>query len=437
MIFKKISLFLCFTLFVSTAFADNMQLANLDKKFQPATATNKISTIFKKLETRLLEYPKDHEAEFLKAILYFKSGKIEQALAELDKLIQKVPDFQLAYLLKGDFLLSQFGSTNNLGQTTLLASLVPTLANNKKQKLNLLREEASLRLRALLSNKKIDRLPRQILALGNSVNKALLVDKNSNRLYIFEKESEGHRLQRVNDYYITTGKLVGDKSVTGDLRTPEGVYFVTSWLSPDKLPEKYGVGAFPVNYPNELDKHNGKTGYGIWLHGTDKGYYSRPPRDSEGCVVLTNSDLDSLKSQIIPGKTPVVIVDSVEWIDYESWQNERQDIMQAIEGWRRDWESMDVAKYLSHYSKDFWSSSYNLKSWSARKRNIARNKTRQSIELTDVSLLMYPQKKNKNQQIAVVRLHQNYKSNNFKSDMDKRLYLTKNGQDWKILYEGR
>ena len=439
---KQTPLFLCLSLIFSVAFAEDIQLAklsapaNLEKPYSKSSQTNEISSVLNKLEKRLRVYPKDHEAEFLKAIVYFKSGKLDLALEELDKLIKKVPDFQLAYLLKGDMLLSKFGATNNLGQTTLLASLVPTLENSKKQKLHFLREEARLRLRALFSEKDETLLPRQILALGKSVDKALLVDKKSNRLYVFEKDKSGSRLQRVNDYYISTGKLVGDKNVKGDLRTPEGVYFVTSWLSPDKLPSKYGVGAFPVNYPNELDKHKGKTGYGIWLHGTDKGYYSRPPRDSEGCVVLTNIDLESLKSEIKPGITPVVITDSVEWVDYASWQEERKGILKAVEGWRSDWESMNIDKYLSHYSKNFWSKTHNFKSWSARKRYLAKNKKYQSVKLSDVSLLVYPQKKNNNEMV-VVRLHQDYKSNNFKSEMYKRLYLSKNDKGWKILYEGR
>jgi murein L,D-transpeptidase YafK len=439
MMAKRINLLLCLSLFLSVAVAEELQLAKLsgfDNKYLKPSPTNKITSVLQKLEKRLRVYPKDHEAELLKAILYFKSGKLELALDELDKLIKKVPDFQLAYLLKGDLLLSKFGNTNNLGQTTLLESIIPSLGNNKKQQLNFLREEAQVRLRALLNNKR-NTFPRQILALGKSVKKALLIDKRANRMYVFSRKDSGDVFEEVNDYYITTGKLVGDKSVKGDLRTPEGVYFVTSWISPNKLPSKYGIGAFPVNYPNELDKHNGKTGYGIWLHGTDKGYYSRPPRDSEGCVVLTNIDLEALKSEIKPGLTPVVITDKVEWIDHATWKKEQQTILQAVEDWRLDWESMNVNKYLSHYGKDFWSASHNLKSWSARKRLLAENKTYQSVELSDLSVLVYPQKiKNKNQ-IAVVRLRQNYKSNNFKSEIYKRLYLTKKDNDWKILYEGR
>lgn len=437
---KQTASLLFLSFIFSAAFAEDIQLAklsNLDNKYTAPSSRTEITSVLNELDKRLSVYPKDHEAELLKSILYFKSGKLELALAELDNLIKKVPDFQLAYLLKGDLLLSKFGNTNNLGQTNILASIIPHLGNSKKQQLNFLREEAQLRIRALLNNKKRNTLPRQILALGKSVKKALLVDKKANRMYVFSRHASGELFEEVNDYYITTGKLVGDKTEKGDLRTPEGVYFVTSWISPDKLPDKYGIGAFPVNYPNELDRHNGKTGYGIWLHGTDKGSYSRPPRDSEGCVVLTNIDLESLKGEIKPGLTPVIITDKVEWIDYASWQKERQTILQAVEDWRIDWESMNVNKYLSHYGKDFWSSSHNLKSFSARKRLLSKSKTYQSVKLSDLSVLVYPKKTKEERQIAVVRLQQNYKSNNFKSEMYKRLYLTKTDKDWKILYEGR
>ncbi len=443
---KRLAVFLCLSLLGSVSVAEDIKLtrlSNIDSGYlKPLTksaenSVSRITSVLNKLEKRLLIYPKDHEAELLKAILYFKSGQLELALNGLDQLIKKVPDFQLAHLLKGDLLLSRFGNTNNLGQTTLLASIIPKLGYDKKQQLKFLREEAQLRLRALLKNKKTKVWPRQILALGQSVKKALLIDKRANRMYVYTRQESGELFEEINDYYITTGKLVGDKAVKGDLRTPEGVYFVTSWIGPEKLPDKYGIGAFPVNYPNELDKHNGKTGYGIWLHGTDKGSYSRPPRDSEGCIVLTNIDLESLKSEIKPGITPVVITDKVEWIDYASWLKERQIILQVVEDWRSDWESMNVNKYLSHYGQDFWSASHNLKSWTARKRLLAKNKTYQSIKFSDLSVLLYPQINNKKDQIAVVRLHQDYKSNNFNSEMSKRLYLTKKDKGWKILYEGR
>ncbi len=388
------------------------------------------------LEERLRTYSDDHEAELLKIILYFKSGKSEFALTALDKLINKVPNFQLAVLLKADLLVSVFDNTPSPSEASILALITPIPDNTKKQLLESFREQIQLRLRALLTNKN-ENLPKQILALGKSVKKALLVDKQANRLYVFNRTESGELFQEVNDYYITSGKRIGDKTVRGDLRTPEGVYFVTSWINPEKLPAKYGVGAFPINYPNELDKHNGKTGSGIWLHGLNKDYFSRPPRDSKGCVVLANIDLETLKSEIKPGITPVVITDKVEWINRTSWEKEREAIFHAVESWRVDWESMNIEKYLSHYSKDFWSGSHDLKSWTVYKNNILKSKTNQSIELSDLSVLLYPKKDEDKREIAVVRFYQKYKSNNLENEMQKRLYLIKNEGDWKILYEGR
>ena len=151
---KRIGIFLCLSLFIPASFADNLQLANLDKSFQSVSPKIQLDNIFKKLDKRLRVYPKDHEAEFLKAVLYFKEGKLQDALDEIDLLLKKVPDFRLAHLLQGDLLLSKFGVTNNLGQTTVLASLFPKLAKDKKQQLNFLHEEARLRLQALLKDKR-------------------------------------------------------------------------------------------------------------------------------------------------------------------------------------------------------------------------------------------------------------------------------------------
>ncbi|MFK5914551.1 MAG: L,D-transpeptidase family protein [Woeseiaceae bacterium] len=437
---KRILIFLSASLLFSVAYAENIRLAklsNLDVAPLNAAVKNELKSVLNILEERLSSYPKDYDAELLKAILYFKEGDVDLSLATLDKLIEKVPDFQLAHLLKGDLLLSKFSAASGLGETTLLSSLLPKLNKNKQGQLQLLREEAQVRMRTFLGTKTRKKWPRQILGLGKSVKKALLIDKTANRLYVFTRKDSGELFEEVNNYYITTGKLVGNKNVKGDLRTPEGVYFVTSWISPNKLPSKYGVGAFPVNYPNELDKHNGKTGYGIWLHGTDDGFYSRPPRDSEGCIVLTNIDLNTLKSDIKPGLTPVIITENIEWVDYSTWIYERKQLIQAVESWRLDWESMNVNKYLAHYEKSFWSATHNYKSWSARKRLLAKNKKYQSVKLSDISYLLYPEDKKNNKQIAVVRLHQDYKSNNFKGSMYKRLYLSKKNNQWKIIYEGK
>ena len=98
----------------------------------------------------------------------------------------------------------------------------------------------------------------------------------------------------IKDFYVTIGKNGAGKYVEGDQKTPVGVYFVTDFISPEELPDLYGDGAFPIDYPNVWDQRHGRTGYGIWLHGTPSKIYSRPPEDSNGCVIVSNQDLNAL-----------------------------------------------------------------------------------------------------------------------------------------------
>jgi len=390
-----------------------------------------LQLLMAQLDSRLKRDEQDHEASLFKALLYFKTGALQQALGEIDHLTERAPDFHLAHLVKGDMLMSRFETVSDIGETPLLQSM----GAQQREKLQKLRDEAEARLKSMIEIELGDKVPMQLLGLGASITTAILVEKKYNRLYIYTRTSEHEPPRLIRDYYVSTGKKRGNKQSRGDLRTPEGVYFVTSWIPDERLPEKYGVGAFPVNYPNELDRKQGKTGDGIWLHGTDPGFYSRPPLDSEGCVVLPNIDLHGLQNEIIPGKTPVVITEQATWLDRSEWQRQRSEIMAALEQWRQDWESMDADKYLSHYDNDFWSSGHSLRSWSARKRYLANSKTYQRVKLSDIALFAYPVKSGQ-KDMVVARFRQQYESNNYNGDIQKRIYLRRDGQRWRILYEG-
>ena len=391
-----------------------------------------VQQVLARLDHRLQIYDKDYEASLLKGLVLFKSGQVDKALQELDQLITKVPKFHLAYLVKADIMQSRLHVMNDLGASPLLD------AKSKEQQIQLkrLRDEANARLRAYLETVSNDRVPAQMLLLGDSVKTAIVVDKNSHRLYVFENPGNGEAPRLLRDFYVSTGKLIGNKQTSGDLKTPEGVYFVVSYKRDRDLPDLYGIGAFPLNYPNELDQHLGKTGYGIWLHGTDKSYYSRPPLDSEGCVVLTNIDLDAVKPYIKIGVTPVVITEDIDWLDRADWENRKDELLGVLKNWQQDWESLDVNKYLSHYSDDFWSDKYNKSSWSRYKRAVFDGKSYQKVNFDDISLFTYPTASKKGKPMVVVNLDQHYESNNFNSDSRKRLYLAKGEDGWKVIYEG-
>lgn len=403
------------------------QPADLHRSLQQ----QELQVLLAKLDKRLKQDKQDHEASLFKAMLYFNTGALKKALGEIEQLTARAPDFHLAQLVKGDLLMSRFGPVSDIGESPLLKNIDA----KGREKLEQLRAEAQARLKAMVEIELGNKVPMQLLGLGSSTDIAILVEKKYNRLYVFARTSEHEPPRLIRDYYVSTGKKRGNKTIRGDLRTPEGVYFVTSWIPDKNLPDKYGVGAFPVNYPNELDRKLGKTGGGIWLHGTYRGFYSRPPLDSEGCVVLPNIDLSGLKNEIVPGKTPVIITEQANWLDRATWQRQHSEIMAALEQWRQDWESLDADKYLSHYSDDFWSKGHTLSSWSARKRYLARSKTYQRIRLSDIALFAYPVE-SQQQPVVVARFRQQYESNNYNGDIHKRVYLRKDGQQWRIMYEG-
>jgi len=383
-----------------------------------------------RLRERLQRYPQDHEASLLLALIEFKSGYFDEALNEIGGLIKREPKFHLAHLIQGDMLLARTRVVSDIGANALLDD-----SRQQKDELSLLRQEADARLNAYLDTLPQGRLPRALLALDDEVKSALLVDKRSHRLYVYERDVDGTP-RLVQDFYVSTGKVNGNKELSGDLRTPEGVYFITRYIPGDKLPDLYGVSAYPMNYPNEWDRHLGKTGYGIWLHGTEAAYYSRPPRDSEGCVVLPNIDLSAVASHLQPGTTPIVVSERVEWLERGTYIALRDEVRGAVEQWRKDWQSGDVERYLSHYDENFWADGHNKKSWQERKRRVAQGKQWQKIALSDISLFAYPRDAGNGREMMVVNLTQKYDSNNYKSEMGKRLYLVKAKSGWRVLYEG-
>lgn len=386
----------------------------------------------KRLQQRIANDQEDFEARLLDSIVSFQTGNTQQAIGSLSQLTQQAPHFHLAHLVRADFLAARFGPTSDIGSHRPFSQTKQT-----DEQLQALRHEAQMRILANIEQLDTNKVPLQLLNLSNKIQTALVVDKSRHRIYIFRREHANAPAKLVRDFYVSTGRKPGNKITEGDLRTPEGVYFITSWIPDNELPEKYGIGAFPTNYPNTLDRKLGKTGDGIWLHGTDRIYYSRPPLDSEGCVVLSNLDLSKIKHLIEPGQTPMIITEKIEWVDEQRWNQVRSQVLKSIESWRQDWESLDVNRYLSHYADDFWSGRHDIQSWRRYKSRIARQKTYQKVDLSELSLFYYPQHASAGKPMVVAKFVQKYQSNNYQGEVNKRIYLGKEADSWRILYEGR
>jgi murein L,D-transpeptidase YafK len=139
-----------------------------------------------------------------------------------------------------------------------------------------------------------------------TIRRAIVVEKATQRLYLYRFDEGGYHL--VFDFPCSTGKSFGTKQRSGDKKTPEGVYFFTQHHPRRELSAIYGSRAFPMDYPNAIDRLQQRGGYAIWMHGTNKPLKAR---DSNGCIVLTNEDIDRLAAHITLFKTPIIIVEKV------------------------------------------------------------------------------------------------------------------------------
>jgi L,D-transpeptidase YnhG len=362
------------------------------------------------------------EARLIEIYKLTASGQTREAMAKAEQLIAEYPNFQLAHLVYGDLLSARARPVRNLGDVPddLVKNAAPVLKD--------LREESSIRLKAVRERPPAGTIPSQFLALSARNKHAIAVDASRSRLYLFANSSQGMKL--VADYYISVGKLGVEKSVEGDLRTPLGVYFITSNLDRKSLKDFYGSGALPINYPNVLDTKRGKTGFGIWLHGTPPTQFSRAPLATDGCVVLANPDLDHIIKTVEVRTTPVVIANRLDWVPPNSVKAQSKPFEEALLAWRNAKSNGDINQVLSFYAPDFSSNGKTLNDWTVSLREeVLRTKGR-TIELKDLSMLRWTDAAD----TMVVTFGE--VTDGARTGRTKRQYWTREGAHWKIFYEG-
>ena len=368
-------------------------------------------------ESRKLPNPDALLVEVYKNI---STTNLKSAQLKIDELIEAYPHFQLAHLIRGDLLLMHTQAVNSFGLS----------ANASAERLKDFREEARVRVKAINERPDPDLIPRSILQLRDDQKQILIVDAKRSRLYLYENIAGTPKL--VMDYYVSQGKLGINKFKEGDQRTPVGVYYITSHLAGTKLPAFYGPGALPINYPNEWDKVNGRSGSGIWLHGVSSEIFSRPPLASDGCVVLANSDFLKIAAAVEIGRTPIIISEHVEFINRTKWNADKQVASKLIEDWRLDLESMNQNRLLANYSRNFKTlQGEDINAWFLKQRQSIEGMRDISIRLRDVTQFRYPGK----DEMIVSTFTQESVIGKSKTNVRKRQYWIKEASRWRIIYE--
>jgi len=369
-----------------------------------------------------LEIPQNAspEARIVRSISDLRQATPGQALGQIDTVLQDKPAFHLARLIRGDLLAVRGGSLlQKFGNSASAAKVEP------------LRQEAKARIGRYTDSSWKSGVPGYFIELPADVHSAILVDIRRSRLFLYKRQGGQWRLE--NDWYTSSGRQEGEKRSEGDARTPIGAYVAQTLIPKAKLTDFYGSGAYPLNYPSTWDRLQKRSGHGIWIHGSPTSTYSRPPKASGGCVVLSNPDFETLGKSIEPGHTPVVVTDGAQWVPSNRFEAERNELLGAVENWRKAWESRDVDRFLTWYGTAFRSGTgQDLSAWEEQKRKVNSGKSYIQVAISEVRAVVVPEA----QPLVQVDFRQIYRSNNLNNDMHKRQYWKREDGAWRIVYEG-
>jgi hypothetical protein len=356
-----------------------------------------------------------------------RQGERTAALTQTQRLIAHFPNFQLGQLLYAELL------NEGLAQPIDPKELPGKETASGQDRYDELLLESNRRLNRPAINTLKGLVPSNIISLSPQNPYVIAVDASKSRLYWFANKTVDPlkpQLELLLDTYVSVGQKGTGKLREGDGRTPLGVYFVNKNLKGQPLPDLYGAGALTLNYPNAIDVMRGQTGSGIWLHGTPSAQYARAPWATDGCVVMSNPEMDRLLRLKNVEKTPVLIADKLEWVASDRSVPDREAFKKTLDEWIRDRQTSNLEGLKALYSPQFQRDGKGLSAWwpdIAAAAQVAGNNGQVDLQ----SVLHW-----KDTQDYIVVNVTNPNTPRGKSPQNLRLYWAKEGNQWQILYEG-
>jgi murein L,D-transpeptidase YafK len=274
----------------------------------------------------------------------------------------------------------------------------------------------------------VDGVPTAVIQMGSAAPRyVIIVEKLHHRLSIFQSDA-GAPPRLVKTFRAITGKDPEDKAERGDLRTPEGVYFVRGRLPDDALPPKYGRLALTLDYPNVFDRLEKKSGHGIWLHATDDPKRLLKPFDTEGCIAVSNEDVLEIERYITPGVTPLLITKEMTMARPEALAAPRDEALRMLESWRVSWKTSDLDTYMEFYSDSFRQKRMNKRQWQAFKQQLANQRQDIDVKISDPTIVAIDGQ-------LVISFLQEYRSNGHSDFGMKALFLRWESDRYRIVAE--
>ena len=215
-------------------------------------------------------------------------------------------------------------------------------------------------------------------------NYAIIVEKSTQQLILFVYDGVWREVDR---FFCSTGKISGDKLLSGDKKTPEGVYFFINKFRERHLSKRYGSLAFPVDYPNQLDRLEKKTGHSIWLHGTNKPLKDR---DSNGCIVLANKDIKYLAEKIQLYQTPIIITKCLTFVSTDQIIQKKNKLFGFLKHWNYVLGHAGLEKFKPLYEDNGLPGAALWLTWFEQRRELKPAELNMELDI-DISSIFYYQ----------------------------------------------
>lgn len=303
----------------------------------------------------------------------------------------------------------------------LLATLGANAQNLAQIYLNQGLEAVGIELEKQLAKKDfwLDELKDKNLSLGyyDSETAIVLTNKTNKSFQVFFYKN-GKLSREFNEKVGVTG-LMGDKQVQGDLKTPVGFYELGTKFKPED--QYYGGLAFATSYPNLLDRVQGKTGSGIWIHGYPLDGERLDEVKTRGCIALHNKTLREFEKVIEKHGKTFAMTEEKEVVRTNA--DEIAALMAALFAWKDKWTQSDIKAYLEFYDeKDFRRfDKKDFKEFAAMKGAIFSKKEKKTIKFSNISISPYPNIKN--EKMFRIAFYQDYYTKNHQFRGNKTLYV--------------
>lgn len=231
--------------------------------------------------------------------------------------------------------------------------------------------------------------PAYFLQLPASVADVFVAETDAAELHHFR--SAAGELAAVGDYFMSIGQYGVGKQRPWDRRTPLGIYFLSDELDTSKLHPRYGVKAFPLDYPNSWDHLKERSGDGIWLHGVDPDSGKRPPLDTDGCLALPNEDLLRIAPHIVPLRTPVIVTRKLQQKTVADLRKTRDELKAALDQWAVHYRDADMLAYFELYAEEFTYRGLSREEWMAFRMQTSATRVLDELLIEELYLLADPE----------------------------------------------